>query len=314
MSIIAKKMTAVSAIPVSYSAIGGHLGLLHKQLLERVQQHVGTDLREGKVKVTAGRMKELLSEADEVSPWFSVGVGEQTQLALVQFSQPAAKIVSGAKLSGVQEIGASQDSPIGLLDLVLLQPFVEEAVQGIMALLGAGSAAEEAALVQTGRYVSIANFPDLPEEEKWVRLKMPFVVKENPSEDSGLSIDVFLSSMLADAVVQSVQSASNDLVVDPTSPWASHMHGTVLQTALPLKAVVEVLSLSVADCTRLELGQVIRLPGASHKQLSVVTEVGGVLIPLASSTLGVCKSNKAVKLLDDIDPEFISDIGSVTLG
>ena len=92
------------------------------------------------------------------------------------------------------------------------------------------------------------------------------------------------------------------------------MHDTVMQSALPVKVIIEVLSLSVADCTRLELGQTIALPGASHKNLNVNAEVGGHVVTLATSTLGVCKSNKAVKLLDDIDPGFLSDIGSVMTG
>ena len=309
MSIIAKKLTTASVISDSYEALGPQLSSVHIGLLNEVQPFTDVDLRIAKPSVASGRIKAFLNEKNSHAPCFSIGTGEHERLAFAQFSSPLTQLISGAKLGSAQSDEPAAFAPAGLLDIILLQPFVGEILQGLAARLGL-----EDALQQTGRFVSMVSVPRFDENENWIVLSLPFALKEGGKKDIGLSVDLFLSSKLADTLVQAAQSASNDLVIDPADPWAAHMHDTVMQSALPVKVILEVLSLSVADCTRLKLGQTIALPGASHKQLNVNAEVGSNTVTLATSTLGVCKSSKAVKLLDDIDPDFLSDIGSVMVG
>lgn len=313
MSILAKKMSAVTTVPESYSALGAQLGDVHAVLLDAVQPYCDEVLREDTPVIVAGRYKAVLDNVDAGAPCFVLGTLDLPTLAILQISKPLAQLASQKKLGAKAE---GEDAPaLGLLDLILMQPTVDAVLVSLKDVLGRDSAA----LQCVGRHLTIEEVSGIDEAEKWLQLTLPVVPKEVPAEaaeggPADLSLTLLFSALMVDTLIMALQSGGSELVVDPANPWSSHMHSTVMQSTLPLKVIVEVLNMSVADCTRLKLGQTIALPGASHKHLSVGTESGTGLVSLATSTLGVAKSNKAVKLLEDIDPEFLSDIGELMLG
>ncbi|PHR57708.1 MAG: hypothetical protein COA43_11895 [Robiginitomaculum sp.] len=313
MGILAKKMSAVSAVPESYAAFASQLGGVHEALLEFAQPISELPLLMSKASVVAGRYKAIFDTSNMDEPAFVFGTADHPILAILQISKPLAMGVAEKKLGAqAAEGGQGEDRALGLLDLILLQSTVGNVLGALRGLLGRDSAGLET----KSRHVSLENVVGVDEAEKWLQVKFSLVLKEAPSKemDKELSITLLLSSLMSDTLVMALSSGGGDLVLDPTNPWSAHMHGTVMRSTLPLKVVVEVLRMSVADCTRLKLGQTIALPGASHKRLSVSTETKTGLQTLATSTLGVSKSNKAVKLLDDIDAEFLSDIGDLMLG
>ena len=214
MNIIAKKLTTASVISDSYEALGSQLSSVHIALLNEVQPFTDVDLRIAKPSVASGRVKAFLKEENSNAPCFSIGAGEHERLAFAQFSSPLTGLISGAKLGSAQSEPAAS-APAGLLDIILLQPFVGEIVQGLAARLGLEDAKGDDALKQTGRFVSMASVPRFDENENWIVLNLPFALKEVGAKNIGLSIDLFLSSKLADTLVQAAQSASNDLVIDP---------------------------------------------------------------------------------------------------
>ena len=313
MGILAKKMSAVSAVPESYAAFATQLGRVHEVLLGFAQPVSELPLLMSKASVVAGRYKAILDASNMAEPAFVLGTTDHPVLAILQISKPLAMGIGEKKLGGQAAEGSqSDDRALGLLDLILLKPAVDGVLGALKSLLGRDSVGLES----KSRHVSLENIAGIDDAEKWLQVKFPLVLKEDPSKkmDKELSITLLLSSLMSDTLVMALSSGGGDLVLDPTNPWSAHMHGTVMQSTLPLKVVVEVLRMSVADCTRLKLGQTISLPGASHKRLSVSTETKTGLQTLATSTLGVAKSNKAVKLLDDIDAEFLSDVGDLMLG
>lgn len=307
MSILAKKMSTASSVPASYALMGEQLSGLHSVVLEDVQPFSSTKLKEASPNVSAGLYSSILENVDETAPCFVIGTIDQPNLAIIQLSVGMAKMISQQKL-GAKKAEGAEAQPLGLLDLVLLQPSFDVILTSLKELLGDGSDG----LHLTNRCLTIGAVAGIDETGKWVRLSLPFAPKDDVSDiGAELSFELLMSALMADTISMALHSGDDHIVIDPSDPWASHMHGTVLQSTLPLKVIVEVLNMSVADCTRLELGQTISLPGASHRHLSVSTESKSGLINLATSTLGVAKSNKAVKLLEDVDPSFVSDIGTI---
>lgn len=71
-----------------------------------------------------------------------------------------------------------------------------------------------------------------------------------------------------------------------------------------VRAVGDRVSLSVADCTRLEIGQVVALPGLRFDQLDLDVEMGDGPVRLTDAALGADKGRKAVRLNRGLDPTF----------
>lgn len=71
-----------------------------------------------------------------------------------------------------------------------------------------------------------------------------------------------------------------------------------------VRAVGDRVSLSVAECTRLEIGQVVALPGLRFDQLDLDVEMGDGPVRLTDAALGADKGRKAVRLNHGLDPAF----------
>jgi len=63
--------------------------------------------------------------------------------------------------------------------------------------------------------------------------------------------------------------------------------------------------MTVAECTRLEIGQIISLPGVSLQDMKLEATLRDEKICVVKGALGIHKSNRAVKLTEDPSPEFI---------
>lgn len=75
---------------------------------------------------------------------------------------------------------------------------------------------------------------------------------------------------------------------------------------LPVHVVGDQIDLSVADCTRLEIGQVLTLPKLRFDDVSLQLVSGGRRRNLARGTLGMDSGRKAVKLHTPPDPDFFA--------
>jgi len=100
-------------------------------------------------------------------------------------------------------------------------------------------------------------------------------------------------------------------VIDPSDPWTQHMRGAIDRAIVPVRAVVETCRMTVADCTRFEIGQVIKLPGVSLQSIGIETEFGEGKASFVPGALGIYKSHRAIKLTEDLDPTFAPEAGLV---
>ena len=71
-----------------------------------------------------------------------------------------------------------------------------------------------------------------------------------------------------------------------------------------VRAVADRVRMSVADCSRLTIGQVIGLPGLRFDHLELNVEMGEGPVPLTDAALGADKGVKAVRLNRGLDPAF----------
>lgn len=95
----------------------------------------------------------------------------------------------------------------------------------------------------------------------------------------------------------SVQSANGDA-------WAEHMINVVLDTEMELYPVLQSSLFSVAELSRLEIGQVLPLDEDAHQQMKIMLDGQAAPISIANGRLGAFKSHKALKLIGQPDREF----------
>ncbi|MEM7212712.1 MAG: FliM/FliN family flagellar motor switch protein [Pseudomonadota bacterium] len=100
--------------------------------------------------------------------------------------------------------------------------------------------------------------------------------------------------------------ASNVQSGDPTQhQWARHMYDKVLDLPVPLEGTLPLGQFSVGELSRLEQGMLIDLPANAidEVQLRLATAEGKVSI--GTARLGVKGRTKALRLVDDPDPDFV---------
>ncbi len=323
MNIMMKKIRAGNGLPTSYKVLETQLKDLYGQItayLESVlkQEVLLEPMAQGPTllglepfdeirKATAG----LLFAAGEIDKGSKPEADCQI---LVEVSGSTAKSVIKAKLEGSTDNGDT----FSLFEFLLIQPMAELVLNGLN-ILGVGSIGENI----IGRASSMDGLVGVKfaRNEKWIKLHFPISLKENqksqkkPAKNkqgnkSGheLGLTLYIARPIADMLLRTAQDQQGHAVIDPDDPWSRHMRSTMLGATRSLEIVIEDLRLSVASCTRLEPGQIISLPGASHERLNVKTRTGSGNIVLAAATLGAFKANKAVKLNEDIDPAFLNGL------
>lgn len=97
------------------------------------------------------------------------------------------------------------------------------------------------------------------------------------------------------------QPQDDDVSVTPQAPRLRPRLGPCL---VEIQAVADRVRMSVADCSRLKIGQVIGLPGLRFDHLELSVEMGGGPVPLTDASLGADKGLKAVRLNRGLDPSF----------
>lgn len=96
---------------------------------------------------------------------------------------------------------------------------------------------------------------------------------------------------------------NEDDIVD-AAPKAPRLSPRLGPCHVEVFAVADRVRMSVADCSRLKIGQVIGLPGLRFDHLELNVEMGDGPILLTDASLGADKGLKAVRLNRGLDPSF----------
>ncbi len=104
------------------------------------------------------------------------------------------------------------------------------------------------------------------------------------------------------------QQTAPKAIVNQNTPWSDKFRQHVLNSELPLTAVLDYISTTVGELSRLQVGQIIDLhPNALRSlEVTVMTDTGPT--NLAHGRLGSYQNNKAIKLTTRIDQDFISGL------
>jgi hypothetical protein len=99
-------------------------------------------------------------------------------------------------------------------------------------------------------------------------------------------------------------SGQPDDDVAKSEPKAARLPPRLGPCHVDVQAIADHVRMSVADCSRLKIGQVIGLPGLRFDQLKLSVEMGEGPVYLTDASLGADKGLKAVRLNKGLDPSF----------
>ena len=78
---------------------------------------------------------------------------------------------------------------------------------------------------------------------------------------SVLTFRIILPETVMVKIASSVQATSEASVPGEAGPWAEEIYKSLETATVPIRAVIESCQMTVAECTRLEINDVIQLPG-----------------------------------------------------
>ena len=232
--------------------------------------------------------------------------GDDTPIAcLGHFDRRLAGLICGHKL-GDPAMGRDDAYEPGMLDIMLLQPVIAELFDGFAAAcagLDKASPFADASYREGTTRLAGAGI----EDERLSMLALTFNVTVGEGDGA---LTFLLPYQPVERLATMLASTPSRSVDDPEDPWPPHMLASALTARVTLMAVLDHNPMSVAECARLEVGQVLPLPGVSLNELTVAARTDHGTIPVATGALGVMKQFKAVKLMSDPPEEFIAGLAA----
>ncbi len=249
--------------------------------------------------VSQNTLDEFKTSLPEQGLYVGFGPDEKDTRAMMLLDSTLAAIIAKHGFSGhIADFDDLEDYQISKLDMMLMNSFVS-ATQDILAVPEWSNCSH---------FLDVSEIPFSPDVSNCVLVEFAFEVSFGPKSAAVpitfklMTPHYYMESKLETFIPQMVDQAEIDF--DENSEILSrHIDKSVTS----LRAVLESCKMTVADCTRLEIGQVIRLPGVSLQDMRLEAEFRDSRICVAKGALGIHKTKRAVKLAEDLEPNFVQN-------
>jgi|GEM_PF-2749935 len=283
---------------------------------------------EGRIHIEFGAIKEMQYALAETALCFGYGDEDGNCTLLVHFDREFAARVSLTSLAALNNAAGPDYTP-GNLDLILFKPVIECLEAGLGLLFANVTNRRNTVLRSVGQKLSPLDFDYSRNFDVWNEVTLnirpsEIPVIKKPGGKSGpaatdkkkkgagtgisiLPLKILLPQLHLEKLMAANEAVGTGPVIDPENPWTAHMRRSVETASVPVRAIVETCRMTVADCSRFEIGQIIDLPGVSLQSIGLETDLRDGTIDLGPAELGIFKSHRAVKLVHDLDPDFRAD-------
>ncbi len=329
MSILRKKLNVKPSLPDHIKNSIAIWRPLHLAICAAFSDLTQRPWEPCRIELGLGELKELQSGLPERGLCFGYGDAEEGCIILSLYDAEFAAWATSRSLAIVGGPVGS-DYLTSTLDLMLFKPVAEAFQTQLRALFAAAQKDSGEIFKQIGQKLSPKEF-ELPKDiGVWNNITFNIQQAEDEitkpadaadipttkksgkrkteSKFSGkttpLAFTVLLPQSLLQHLLASCISDAGPPIIDPDNPWTDHMRRSLDAAIVPVRAVVETCRMTVADCTRFDIGQVIDLPGVSLQSIGLEAEMMDGSVNFGSAALGIYKSHRAVKLIEDMDPEF----------
>lgn len=166
--------------------------------------------------------------------------------------------------------------------------------------------------------VDPASLPDsFDPQEKLIKVVLAFAEEgeedgwllEGGEEFPELHLFYEAASLTRHAGLMHEKASTGKAAADPAGQ--ANLRKQMRTSTIKLDAVLERLSLSLADCSRFEVGQVIPLPDVEPGILSLCAETMHGSVAISQAELGTWKGKRALKLTSPVLESFAQEIAEI---
>lgn len=261
--------------------------------------------------IEQGDIKSLIQALPPTGLFFGFSNALDTFPVFMYFDGLLSACATSTSLASPCELDEDSYEP-ELLDVLLFKPLVEIAMEELNKLL-ISTISTRMEIRQVWEGVSSRDIQLPRGTSVWndVKFSMKLTLPEDAQTqleadlqalcEKPLTFSIFMpQSVTQQLMSQAVSEEEEVMHGDIDSPWAEHMSRAVETAAVPVRAVIESCRMTVADCTRLQIGDVIDLPGVSLQSIAIETEMLEGPEKIGSAALGIYKSHRALKLTEDL--------------
>jgi len=138
-----------------------------------------------------------------------------------------------------------------------------------------------------------------------------FVIKLNfhmADDKRGAGLDFVIPVSSLEAIKRDLVAAQGAVSEQVGSAWSQHMLKEVLETRLRLRGVIPAGRFSVGEISRLECGAFLELPADALSGIELRAETNEGETTIAHARLGAVDRRKALRLGEDLSPEFLEPL------
>jgi hypothetical protein len=315
---------------------------IHHSVVDYLERFVPSLLWEaGDLKVTLVELADIASTYKREALFYGFGPSDAKAGVMAVIDSGLARLASACALTGNEQPNLEdlQSIPLSRLDLFLMSPLIDVMALTSSRLPQSGGAGNWNTLHRTeslsiGRYIFPSQIKD------WAQVSFTCVGKPLPQEDKEepvtdkpagkkaakrkskttakpkkveawpvqYSTHLLIPRSMLDSILANVtMTGANDKPIQKERLRESWLH-RIDPTQTRLRSVLETFQMSVAECTRLEVGQLLPLPGVTLSNINIEAEFGDERQTIVTGALGIHKSHKAIRLNSCLSPLFLKDL------
>ncbi len=325
MNVLRKKLDREQGLPDHIKNNVGVWQSLHVAACDALSSLTNRIWEPAGVRLEYGDSKMLLTRQEDVSLNFGFSDhGGETKL-LVNFDPGCSALVTSHSLSSPMPEPDSLYN-LGMLDLLLFKPVIAAVEEELTKLFDLVRVKNSPSITQVGQGITPNGFelskgmgawnevtfrlravPQIEKKARNLEDELDGEVTVPEPEDLSpidLSFRLLAPQSLLQRIISRLASDSGSKVGAGDNPWAKQIFRSLETATVPIRVVIESCQMTVADCTRLEIGEVIDLPGVSLQAVGLETEMTDGPVNVGTAALGIYKSYRAVKLSGDLDQNF----------
>lgn len=318
MSVLRKKIYRESGLPEVITEARGVWDPLFIEISDCLTEMTGNAWELSNIEIIQVDGNKLFANLPDDGLAFGLISDDERIPVFVNFDTNFAKIISSTALS-MNVSSETEDYQLQMLDLILAKPLRDIVITEVSKLLlsahyNNGKLSVRSQGLSHSSFVVDRGFGTMNE--------VTFHLKQGATEDDKQAApdetenqQVFKFTLtMPQTALQQIASQHMSFAVQPEvgepGPWADQIYKSMKTATIPIRGVVETCTMTVADCTRLEVDDIIKLPGASLQSVSLQTEMRDGTVKIGHATLGVYKSNWALKLSADLNEEIFVSLKS----
>lgn len=144
------------------------------------------------------------------------------------------------------------------------------------------------------------------QSSRYLQVGLWFVVDDQPSQ-----VTMLFELDYVQRYVHAHQRQADERKEQAGSQSRSALRDKVRASTIVLDAVLERLPLTIGECSRLEVGQVLSLPGVDPANLSLCAETMNGSVAIGQGEMGVWKRQRALKLNTPVLESFARELADL---